>query len=199
MRPAPAANTASRVTSSASRGTNHTSLCNLRGGVDLGLLQPSRVVDVDRLPLREDVQSRLPRLAVAVARVLRAAKRQMHLGAGRPRVDVGDARLKVAHRAERLVDVAREDRRGKAVPDPVGDADRLVEVAHLDERRRRTEDLLLCDAHARVDVAEDGGPVEEALREIALGRDLAAGEQARALALADLRVGVDLLDRRAVD
>ena len=37
-------------------------------GVDLGSLQPPRVVDVERLPLGEDVERRLARLAVAVAR-----------------------------------------------------------------------------------------------------------------------------------
>src|SRR5918994_2253668 len=95
-------------------------------GVDLGLLQLPRVVDVDRLPLGEEVERGLTRLAVAVAGVLDAAEREMHLGADRARVDVRDARPQVAHRAERLVHVAREDRRREAVLDPVRDLDRLV-------------------------------------------------------------------------
>src|SRR5215210_34799 len=66
--------------------------------VDLGLLELPRVVDVDRLPLCEDVERRLPSFAVAVARVLRAAERQVHLGSDRAGVDVGDPRLEVAHR-----------------------------------------------------------------------------------------------------
>src|SRR5581483_1449883 len=119
----------------------------LRGGIDLRSLQTSRVVDVDRLPLGEDVEGGLPGLAVPVARVLRAAEREMHLGAGRAGVDVRDARLQIAHRAERRVDVLREDRRREAVADAVRDADRLVGVGDLDERRRRAEDLLLRDPH----------------------------------------------------
>src|SRR5262245_38395772 len=66
-------------------------------GVDLCALELARVVDVDRLPLGEDVERRLARLAVAVAGVLRAAERQVHLGADRAGVDVGDPRLEVAH------------------------------------------------------------------------------------------------------
>src|SRR3954453_10911781 len=100
----------------------------LRGSVDLGLLEPARVVHVDRLPLGEDVERGLPRLAVAVARLLGAAEGQVHLGARRAGVDVRDAGLEVAHRPEGLVDVAREDRGGEAVLDPVRHADRLVEV-----------------------------------------------------------------------
>src|SRR5207244_6988228 len=86
-------------------------------GVDLRLLQPAAVVDVDRLPLGEDVERRLAGLAVAVAGVFRAAEREVHLGAARAGVDVGDPRLEIAHRAERLVHVAREDRGRQAVLD----------------------------------------------------------------------------------
>ena len=50
-----------------------------------------------------------------------------------------------------------------------------------------------------VDVGEDGRPVEEAPAEVALGRDFAAGEELRAFVRADLRVRVDLLERRLVD
>src|SRR5207253_8924151 len=82
--------------------------------IDLRALELARVVDVDRLPLGEDVERRLTCLTVSVPRVLRAAKRQVHLGADRAGVDVGDAGLEVAHRPERAVDVAREDRRRQA-------------------------------------------------------------------------------------
>src|SRR5581483_8413615 len=167
----------------------------LFGRVDLRLLQPARVVDVDRLPLGEDVERRLPGLAVAVTGLLRAAERQVHLGADRARVDVRDPGLEVADRAERPVHVAREDRRREPEAHAVGGPDRLVEVADADERGRRPEDLLLRDPHLRVDVAEDRRPVEEAVVEPVAGRDLAAGEEVRALPHADLRVRVDLLER----
>src|SRR5919205_346240 len=172
---------------------------SLRCGVDLGLLEPPRVVDVDRLPLGEDVERGLARLAVPVPGVLRAAEREVHLGADRARVDVRDPSDEVAHRAERLVHVAGEDRRREAVADPVRDAHRLVEVAHGDERGRRAEDLLLRDPHLRIDVAEDRRPVVEPVAEAVAARDLAAREELRALVLPDLRVGVDLLERALVD
>src|SRR6478609_2425990 len=79
-------------------------------GVDLGLLELARVVDVDRLPLGEEVERGLARLAVPVTRVLDAAEREVHLGPDRARVDVRDPGLQVAHRAEGPVHVLREDR-----------------------------------------------------------------------------------------
>src|SRR5438105_1294746 len=72
-------------------------------GVDLGALELAGVVDVDRLPLGEYVERRLARLAVAVARLLRAAEREVDLGADRAGVDVRDPGLEIPHRAERLV------------------------------------------------------------------------------------------------
>src|SRR5207248_10468950 len=83
--------------------------------------------------------------------------------------------------------------------DPGRDTDRLVEVADRDDCGRGPEDLLLRDPHLRVDVGEDGRPVEEALAEVAVARDLSAGEELRALVLADRGVRVDLLERGAVD
>src|SRR5207244_12728359 len=77
------------------------------GGVDLRLLQLAAVVDVDRLPLGEDVERRLPRLAMAVAGVLRSSEGEMDLGADRAGVDVRDPRLQIAHGPERLVHVTR--------------------------------------------------------------------------------------------
>src|ERR671931_2023240 len=189
MPPRPAT-TESPQRSTISRATQSRSLSesgrSSGSSVDLGLLELPGVVDVDRLPLGEDVQRGLARLAVAVPGVLRAAEGQVHLGADRARVDVRDPGHEVAHRAEGLVHVAGEDRRREAEADSVRDADRLVEVAHRDERRRRPEDLLLGDPHLRLDVAEDRRAVEVALVEAIPGRDLAAGEELRALVLADL-------------
>jgi len=108
----------------------------------LRALQLPRVIDVDRLPLGEDVERGLARLAVAVARALDAAERQVHLGADRARVDVGDPGLEVSHRAEGDVHVAGEDRRREPELDPVRDANRLVHVGDRDQCRRRAEDLL---------------------------------------------------------
>src|SRR4051812_46897314 len=68
----------------------------------------------------------------------------------------------------------------------------LFERGDGNQRSRRTEDLLLRDPHLRVDVGEDGRAV---VVTVAL-HALTAGEELRALALADLRVGVDLVDGR---
>src|SRR3954466_8452997 len=54
---------------------------------------------------------------------------------------------RVTDDAESLCDCTREDRRREPVLDPVRDADRLVEVADADQRGRGTEDLLLGDTH----------------------------------------------------
>src|ERR1035437_6112069 len=104
MRPAPAAKTASRVASSASRGTNQTSLCRrealprapLGEVVDLGALELARVVDVDRLPLGEDVQRGLPGFAVPVAGVLRAAEREVDLDRKSTRLNSSHANISYA-------------------------------------------------------------------------------------------------------
>src|SRR5262245_59404397 len=133
--------------------------------VDLGALQLPRVVDVDRLPLGVEVERRLPGLAMPVAGPLRAAEREMHLRPRRARVDVRDPRIEVAHRAERLVYVAGEDRGREAELDRVRSADRIVDVRCTDESRRVPEDLFLRDPHLGIDVAEDRRPVEEALVE----------------------------------
>src|SRR3954452_16664808 len=98
----------------------------LRGDVDLGPLKPAGVVDVDRLPLGEDVEGGLARLAMAVPGVLRAAEREIPLVARRPGVDVGDPGLQVAPRRKCAVDVAGEDRRRQAVLDPVRRTDGLL-------------------------------------------------------------------------
>src|SRR5579862_4993393 len=187
-----------RASCRAPRAGRTTRACS-RSIVDLRALELARIVDIDRLPLGEHVERRLPRLAMPVAGVLRPAEREMHLGADRAGVHVRDPSLEVAHRAERAVHVAREDRGREPEFDPVRHGDRLVEIAHPDERRRRAEDLLLRDAHTRLHVGEDRRPVEVAATEVAFGRDLAAREQTCALVAADLRVRVDLLQRSLVD
>src|SRR5829696_5005416 len=79
--------------------------------VNLGSLETAAEVDVERLPLGKGVERGVARLAVAVARLLPAAERQMGLGARRARVDVHDPGLEVPHRPERRVRVAGEDGR----------------------------------------------------------------------------------------
>src|SRR5436190_23974911 len=91
------------------------------GRVDLRALQASAEVDVHRLPFREHVERRGSGFAVSVACRFRSAEREMDLGANRRRVHVEDARVKIAHRRERLVDVLRVNRRRQSVLDVVAD------------------------------------------------------------------------------
>src|ERR687896_1902783 len=102
---APSVASKRRSTSASRRWSFSDAVATLLGRVDLCLLQPARVVDVDGLPLGEDVERGLAGLTVPVPRVLRAAERQVHLGPDRPGVDVRDAGLQVAHCAKRAVDV----------------------------------------------------------------------------------------------
>src|SRR5258705_12152836 len=83
--------------------------------VDLGALEASREVDVDRLPLGVRVERDMAGLAVAIAGLLPAAEREVDLGAGRAGIDVDDPGLEVAHRPEGRVHVAREDARRQAI------------------------------------------------------------------------------------
>ena len=77
--------------------------------IDLRFLQLAGVVDVERLPLGEDVEDLRAGFAVAVAGVLCADEWLMHLGTNRRRVDVEDSGLEIAHRGERAVDVLSVD------------------------------------------------------------------------------------------
>ena len=70
---------------------------------------------------------------------------------------------------------------------------------HADHRLGRSEDLLLGDPHPGLHVAEDGRPVVETFLESVAVCDLATGQKRRAFVLADLCVGVDLLERVLVD
>src|SRR5262249_6793447 len=90
--------------------------------VDLRLLQPSRVIDVDGLPLGEDLDGgRRRSLPVSVAGLFRAAERQVGLRPDGRGVDIGDAGLEVPGRPEGAVHVARVDRRRQAVDRVVGE------------------------------------------------------------------------------
>ena len=79
--------------------------------VDLGPLEPARVVHVDGLDLAELLDAAAAGLPEAVAGVLRAAERKRDLGADRRGVDVDDARVDALDGVEARADVAAVDRR----------------------------------------------------------------------------------------
>src|ERR1700691_1462126 len=96
--------------------------------VDLRLLQLVRIVDVDGLTFRIEIDRSDAALAVAVPCCFGASKGQIHFGADGGRVDVGDAGIQVANCRKSLVDVLRVKRGGQAVLDSIRDFDRVFEV-----------------------------------------------------------------------
>src|SRR5687768_9844952 len=89
--------------------------------VYLRALQLAAVVDVDALPLGEDVEDLRAGLAVAVPRRLGAAEGEVDLGADGRGVDVEDAGVHLLHRAEGAVDVPCVDRGREPVAHAVAD------------------------------------------------------------------------------
>src|SRR6185369_7661822 len=160
--------------------------------VNLGPLQPTAEVDVDRLPFRVRVEGGVAGLAMAVAGLLPTAEREVDLGARRAGVDVHDARLEVAHRPERGVRVAGDDRGREAVARLVDRRDRALVVVDRHDREDRPEDLLLGDPVHRLDGAEDPRLEEVAVAKVAVARPAAAGDQL-AFPAADVDVARDLL------
>src|ERR1051326_9101442 len=93
--------------------------------VDLGALELAAIVEVQRLPLRKDVERGPSPLAVSVSRPLDAAKRHVSFRPDRGSIDIGDSGAKVADRAVGVVDVLRVDGRREAVVDVVRETDRF--------------------------------------------------------------------------
>jgi len=60
-------------------------------GIDLRALQAVRIIDVQRFPFRVKVDGGGSRLAMAVARALRAAKGKLDFSADRGRIDVDNS------------------------------------------------------------------------------------------------------------
>src|SRR5580704_18911323 len=114
--------------------------------VNLGALQAIGVVDVERLPLGIEIQSRVARFAMPVPRLLRSPERQMNLRADGGSVYVNNARVQVAHRLERAVHVMSIDRGGKTVAHAIGNLDCLIEPIDRYHRHHGTKNLLLRDA-----------------------------------------------------
>src|SRR4051812_41163461 len=141
-----------------------TSMKLLFWAVDLGALETVGIVYVNRLPFGIEIYGGLAALAVSVASGLGAAEGKMHLGSDSRRVHVRDSGIQVARGAEGGVHVAGVDGGRKAIDHVVGDLDGVVEAVGRDERDDRAEDLFLSNAHLGIDVAEDCGLEEVAVR-----------------------------------
>src|SRR5580700_3665005 len=69
--------------------------------INLRALQPIRIINVNRLPLRIKIQRRFARFAMPVAGIFDPAKRQMRFRTNRRRVHINNPGLQIALRAER--------------------------------------------------------------------------------------------------
>src|SRR5581483_7766242 len=165
--------------------------------VYLRLLQPAAVVHVAGLPFREDVESRVAPLAVAVAGPSRTAKGEMNLRADGAGIDVHQAGADVPHCPERLLHVVRVDRRRQAIRRVVIHLDGLLQRGHRNDGGYGPEDLLLGNAHLGAYVGEDRGLVEET----GAASGLSPGQQLRTFLAAHMHVFVNgftagLIDQR---
>src|SRR5437588_8875205 len=96
--------------------------------VDLRALQLVGIINVERLPFAVEINNRAAAFAMAVAGGFGAAKGQMHLCADGGRIYISDAGIKIAHGAERLVDVASVDGGRQAVDHAVGDLNGVIQI-----------------------------------------------------------------------
>jgi hypothetical protein len=117
--------------------------------------------------------------------------------AGGGQVDHHHAGLAVALEVVGVFQARRADARREAEIGVVGEVERLVVVLGAGDRGDRPKDLLAGDAHAVVDVREQGRRQVEA-GAVAL-QELAAGGEGGALVLADLDVGEVLVELVLVD
>src|SRR5258706_10810568 len=130
----------------------------------------------------------------AVARLLEAAERRVHVeGAA---VDVDLAGADAARDALGARPALGPHRAREAVGAVVGDADRVFLVLVGNDGEHRPEDLLLGDAHAVLHLAEHRGPHVEAAGGHALGRFGAAREQLGAFLLPLLDIAAHALELR---
>src|SRR5260370_9184721 len=164
--------------------------------VDLRPLQLVRIIDVDGLPFREEIDGRDRRFAMPVASLLGAAEGQMRLGPNRRRVHVNDSGVKVARGLKSLIHIARINRRRQSVRNAVSHFNSLLEAIDWNDRDDGTKNLFLRDAHLRRAIAKYGRGVEPALLERAAFETIPPGEELGPFVLANFDVahhGLQLL------
>src|SRR5712692_5289718 len=170
-----------------------------RSRVNLGALQAVGIINVDGLPLREEINRGDGCFAVAVSGLLGSPKGQMGFSADRGGIDVYDAGVEIASGMKGLVDVARVDRSGKTIDDAIGDIESLLEAVSREHRNNRAENFFLSDAHPGTAIPKHGRLEKPAARASAGVQAMSAGQQLGALLLADLDVAHHLLELRLVD
>ena len=128
-----------------------------------------------------------------------APKRQLHLGADRPCIDIDDSSGHPFHSLKRFADVPGVYRGRKPVSNTVIDRNGLLQVRAPDYVCHRPKDLLLGDAHCWLHLRE-----YRRLEEVPVVQPISRGPPAsacdsRAFVSANLHVSTDLLERQQVD
>src|SRR6266403_1562247 len=168
-------------------------------GIHLCALQAVRVVDIERLPFRVEVDGGGSSFAVAVAGVLGASKRKLNFSADCGRIHVDDAGFEIPHGPICLVHIPRVDRSREAVLHTVRDLERFVKGVERKQGNDRAEDFFLGDAHRRIYICKNRGLVEPAIGEPARRSAMSSNNKPRALVLPDLDVLHNSLQLRFVD
>src|SRR5215471_138500 len=164
--------------------------------INLGPLQPVRVVNVNRFPLGVEINCANSAFAMPVSRGLDAAEGEMHLCSDGRRIYIRDAGIDVAHGTKRPVHVARVDGGREPVRDAVGSLNGLLKILTWHQADYWTEDLFLANAHAGVYISEDGGLEEPSVFIIGASQALSTQFQLCAFTFADVdvfRAGLNLL------
>src|ERR1700739_3746565 len=96
--------------------------------IDLRALQFVRIIDIDRLPLREEINGRHGRFAMPVPGLLGAAERQMSFRADGRSVDVNNPGIEILDGSEGPVYIAGVNGGGKSIGNAIGHFNSLLEA-----------------------------------------------------------------------
>src|SRR5438093_7560825 len=138
---------------------------------------------VDDSHFGEEIEGGRAAFAVAEPRVLYTTKWHLSFAAYSRDVDVHHPSFRVLGIAKSRTQVAVIDRGGQSVADGVRGGDGALVVVRGDDAHHRSEDLLLRDAHVRIDVGEDRRLDEVARLQVRFCRCAAIANDARALLL----------------
>src|SRR5215472_12978790 len=156
--------------------------------VDLRPLELVGIVDVNRLPLGEEIDGGNGGFAMPVAGMLRAAKWQMRFGANRRRVNVNDSSVQIARGLKGAVHVARINRSGEPIGHTISYINGFVQAADGNYGHNGAEDFFLRDAHTWRAITKNGRLVEPAFGVSASVQPVPSRQQLRAFVLANLHV-----------
>jgi hypothetical protein len=160
-------------------------------------LQTSTNVDMNRLSIGITRQSSLAQLA-SNTRLFHATEWNPEVGIVR-RVDPDHAGIQLPRDAVCTLDVLCEDRRSEAVDGLIGHLNSLLLGLERGNNHKWSEDLLLVDLHAGLDIGEDGWLDEVALSVANIGEGLATADEVGTLVLAGLGEVEDTLVLRLGD